>query len=249
MKKLLILFAPWISGCWLGNPSTVNSHGTQLMQIAYTGDNEKWTKQYFYDTDARLIMIEDNRSTGRRVEITYSGERLIQYVTYRLDDNTLIFRDSILYAAGGLPEKQLHFSINAGPDLPFSWVYEFTYDDHGRLFKRSSYSVRAGKYTSHNTYFWDGDNVERMEYRDAQEELLYEYFYTYDDNPNYLKNIPVYNPGALSANNAVMTQAIDHYGNLDLICNPCEVKYRYNRDGYPVEAKFKHGVRMLLTYE
>ena len=41
----------------------------------------------------------------------------------------------------------------------------------------------------------------------------------------------------------------DHYGNLDLICQPCVAEYKYNLDNLPVSIEFNWGRKMRLKYE
>ena len=81
--------------------------------------------------------------------------------------------------------------------------------------------------------------------------MSYEFFYKYDDKVNYKAGLPIFigDPKSQTANNITDVDWIDHYGNLDLICNPCESTYKYNLDNYPVEIKANSGYDMILTYE
>jgi hypothetical protein len=78
-------------------------------------------------------MIEDFRSLGRRYEIEYQNSKLKEYRTLRMDEEKLIFRDSIIYNPNGTIQAIYNFSINSGENLPLSWIYEYEYDNENRL--------------------------------------------------------------------------------------------------------------------
>ena len=168
-----------------------------------------------------------------------------------MDDNTLIFRDSILYDPNGNIQAIHNFSINSGENLPLTLIYEFEYNIQNRLSKKSTYFVNIGEYTSIEKFYWLGNNVVRTEYFNGEEELYYEYFYTYDDKLNYKKGLPIHitNPVNWSENNVVQMNYKDYVGNLDLLCGPCTSEYKYNLDHYPVSIKHNWGRELMLTYD
>lgn len=251
MKNIAILiFAFCMISCSKGDKFE-QSFGTKLISIEYVNNNGDWTENYSYSTNDTLIKIEDFRSLGRRYEIDYQNSKLKEYRTYRMDEETLIFRDSILYNPNGTIQAIHNFSINLGEDLPLSWIYEYEYDNENKVSKKSTYFVRIEEYSSIEKYYWKGDNIDRVEYYNGDEELYYEYFYKYDDKINYKKEIPtsISDPINWSENNVVKMKWKDYYGNLDLICGPCETEYRYNLDNYPVEIEPSGGRLLKLKYE
>ena len=227
------------------------SFGTKLVSIEYEANNDSWTENYSYLSNGELNMIEDFRSLGRRYEIDHQSSILNEYTTYRIDDEKLIFRDSILYNSNGTIQAIHNFSINLGEDLPLSWIYEYEYDNENKVFKKSTYFVRTQKYTSIEKYYWGEDNIKRVEYYNGDEELYYEYFYEYDDKVNYKNDFPtsISDPINWSENNVTKMNWNDYYGYLDIICRPCETEYKYNLDDYPVEIEYSWGGILKLKYE
>lgn len=225
--------------------------GTRLISIEYSDVNNDWVENYSYSSNSELLTIEDFRSLGRRYEIEYLNNKLKEYSIFQIDDDKLIFRDSIKYDENNNVEAIYKFSINSGENLPLSLICEFKYDDSNRVLKKSTYSILSQEYFSIEKYFWTGENITRVEYYDSDEELRYEYFYKYDDKVNYKKNlqIGISDPINLCRNNVVEMNWSDHYGNLDLICSPCITEYHYNLDDYPVFIKHYSGRELNLEYD
>jgi len=251
MKKTAILFfAIFIFSC-SKEKVIEQSSGTKLTSIEYEDENDSWIENYSYSPNSELIKIEDFRSLGRRYEIDYQNSKLNEYTTYRMDEEKLIFRDSIIYNSNGTIQAIHNFSINSGEDVPLSWIYEYEYNVENKVSKKSTYFVTTQEYTSVEKYYWNGDNIERVEYYNGDNELYYEYFYKYDDKINYKKDIPINisDPINWSKNNVTEMNWKDYLGNLDLICRPCVVKYKYNLDNYPISIEFNWGRKAKLTYE
>jgi hypothetical protein len=227
------------------------SSGTKLISIEYTDDNRNWLENYYYSNNGKLEEVQNFYSLGRKYSIEYEKDQIKEYSTYKMDENKLIFRDSILYNPDGTIQAIHNFSINSGEDLPLSWIYEYEYDIENRVSKKLTYYVRIQEYTSIEKYYWNGDNIERAEYYNGDEELYYEYFYKYDDKLNYKKAIPtsISDPINWAKNNVTEMNWNDYYGNLDLDCQPCIAKYKYNLDNYPVSIEFNWGRKFNLKYE
>ena len=227
------------------------TYGTKLISIAYKEDYNSGIEEYSYSSNDELIMIEDFRSLGRRYEVEYDNGLVKEFFTYRIDNNKLIFRDSILYNADRSIHAIYNFSINSGEDLPLTWIYEFEYDNESKVTRKSTYFVNIGEYTSIEKYYWKENNIERVMYCDKDEVLYYEYFYEYDNKKNYQKNLStdLSDPINWSDNNVTSMDWNDYVGNLDIICRPCIAEYVYNLDNYPVSIKYNWGREMILSYE
>ena len=257
MKKLIWIIASSLAlSC--SEDAIPDTGGTRLLSIngtvEYPDSRDTWQETYHYDPNGRLTLVENTRSLGRRYEIAYEGERILQYLTYQRDNNRLIFRDSVAYTADGLIDKIYSFSINAGPELPLDFVIAFDYDSLQRVVERKSYLWPSEQYFIREKYDWDDTHIVRKQdyyYEAGEEEFRYEYFYAYDDQHNYKIGIPYYlnNPINWGPHNVTVMDWRDYYGNLDLICRPCQYTYRYNRDGYPVEITTNYGRSEVATYE
>lgn len=251
MKHILIFLTALLIISCSKDDETITSQGTKLISIDYLEENKNWKENYLYDSNNKIYEVKNLYSLGRRYEIEYSDEKLKQYTTYRISDNKKIFRDSILYNSNGNIEKIYNFSINSGEILPLTWIYEFEYDNFGKLYKKSTYFKSTEEYTRFEKYYWNGQNIERIEEYNETEELYYEYFFTYDDKVNYKRNIPIFisDPINWSANNVTIMNWNDYYGNLDIICRPCESTYKYNLDQLPIKIETNWGRKLELRYE
>ena len=97
MKKTVVLF---VIICFIScskDNEIEQSSGTKLLSIKYEEDRDSWIENYAYSSNDQLIKIEDFRSLGRRYEIDYQNSKLKEYATYNMDEEKLIFRDSIIY--------------------------------------------------------------------------------------------------------------------------------------------------------
>ena len=251
MKKIIILFFVINLVSCSKDGEFEKSTGTKLISIEYEDDNDSWIENYNYSSNGELVKIEDFRSLGRKYEIDYHNSKLNEYKTYRMDEEKLVFRDSIIYNSNGTIQSIHNFSINSGEYLPLSWIYEFEYDNENKVSKKSTFFVTTQEYTSIEKFYWKGNNIEKVEYYNEKEELYYEFFYEYDDKINFKKIIPtgISDPINWSENNVLKMNWNDYYGNLDIICRPCVTEYIYNLDNYPISIKFNWGREMKLKYE
>lgn len=246
-RNILIFVLLLLAGCEFG---PLDTGGTRLVEAKYEGKyGDNWSEKFMYDRKGNLVEIIDRRSGGQRVKIDYAEGRVIQYTTYLLSQDEVIFRDSIGYNPHGLIDKIYSYSRNAGPDLPLNWIREFEYDSLGVLLSKRSNILPSQEVNRLERYYWKGANVERMEFYE-DEELRYEYFYTYDDKVNFRKGDPRFlaEPISWSENNITATNWIDYYGNLDLICRPCVNEYLYNLDDRPISITTNWGQKTILRY-
>ncbi len=249
MKVITILI---LAICFIAcsNEEVEQSYGTKLTLIEYMEGDRNWVENYSYSSNDKLNMVEDFRSLGRRYEIEYQDKQIKEFSTYRIDNDKLIFRDSIVYNPNRTIQAIYNFSINSGADLPLSTISEFKYNNQNKVSKKSTYFVTSDKYFSIEKYYWSENNIEKAEYYNGDEKLKYEFFYKYDDKVNYNKGTPMRtsNPIYWSDNNVTETDWKDYSGTLDLLCGPCIAEYKYNLNNRPVSIKYNWGRKLVLTY-
>lgn len=226
------------------------SAGTQLISIEYGNNNDGWIVNYYYSSDNKISKIEDLSSLGRRYKIAYQDDKMSEIRTYAMHNESLIFRDSIIYNSNGTIQAINKYSINSGEDLPLSWIYEYEYEEN-KVVKMSRYFVQLQKYTAIEKFYWSGNNIGRLQYFNGEEKLQYEYFFEYDDKENYQRGLPtvISEPISWSENNVTKMNWNDYLGNLDLNCRPCVTEYKYNVDGYPISMKSNGGSVVKLNYK
>ena len=249
MKKLLLslLIIGW--GC--SEDDITDSRGTRLLSIDYASNGQAWTESYHYRADGALVRVEDRRSLGRCYELEYQDTTLTQVFTYQIEDDALIFRDSLTYTADGQIDVIHVYARNSGENLPLDTRYDFDYDASGKVIERKTYYRGEDVARWVDKYYWEEDNITLTERYDEEGVLHFDYSYTYDDQNNYKKQVTphLYDPVNWSANNITVSTLGDYFGVLDVSCVVCTTSYHYNRDGYPVEIVTDWGKRMRLTYE
>jgi len=249
MKEItLLVFAILLIGC---DPygDIMNINGTKLLSITYKQDKEKWVEDFEYDSLDRLVKVSDMQEvTGRVYTIEYDDERIVKVRKYDLDDGTEIYRDSFVYTPGGLMEKD--FFINSKTGIAES-AYEYEYDSTGVLSVKKFVSFNPLEYLSYDKYYWENGNVVRAEEFDANWNLLYEFFYEYDNKINYSSILPylIFEPLSRNKNNVTKSSWNDYNGDLDIICNPCITKYDYNLDGFPIKILQEGKRKLELKYQ
>ncbi|MDX8340826.1 hypothetical protein SLH46_16635 [Draconibacterium sp. IB214405] len=243
---VLVLFC----SCSKDDVEIENSNGTKLISIDYSYEENEWSEYYYYNSKDQLVEMEDLRSLGRRYEFLYSDDKVEQIETYRISDNRIVFRDSIAYNDAGEIDRIYSYSINLGDDLPLNLIYEFEYDDAGNIVKKTTYSDFYGENPRIQKYYWTDGNVTRAE-EWSGDQLVTEYFYTYDDKIYYKKDARNYATGEVikNRNNVKSISFKDYSGLVDAICNPCESSYTYNLDDYPVKITTSYGRTMRINYE
>lgn len=131
MKKSLLLFA-LVTACFVGCDSVDPlPDGVVLASITHDMGDQSWLELYEYNDAGVLSSVENQNGLGQRRSYLYAGDRLQEKQTIRLDNEQLIFRDSIAYNAAGRVAKVYRFSVNGGADLPLYQVKSMTYNGQG----------------------------------------------------------------------------------------------------------------------
>jgi hypothetical protein len=234
MKKLFLLVAfviAGLSGCDSLDPLP---DGAILSQVAYTSGNQTWLELYAYNDAGQLISVEEQNGLGRKKSFVYSGDRLVETATVRLDNGILIFRDSLGYNAAGQVVKIYGFSINSGDDVPLSQIKSLSYNNQGQLVEVSSEFINLDGYQPRDTYTWQNDNVVQVNHYNG-DELEHEFYLTYDDklSVNLESHTGIGYPEAATRNNVISVDWNDYTGLLDTACKPCTTTYQYSANGLP----------------
>ena len=180
----LLLFALLFVSC-SEESDIVQTNGTRLVSIeSKFGENTK-LENYSYSTSGQLIQIE-NLNTSRS-EFEYRDDVLLERNIYSIVDNQLVSRDSIAYNSDGTISEIYRYSIYSGLQIPFTSLYEFEHDIQNNMTKVSVFSISNNSYISIRKYYWEGNNVSRVENFNGGGGLLFESFYQYDDKINYKK--------------------------------------------------------------
>ena len=214
-----------------------------------------WSQSFFelftYDTEGRLYRHDYTRDKRHTIFKYDSGGRLVSQWTYKSDENKIIFRDSLVYGFSGRISNIYHFSINSGPELPLHSVEILSYSSNGLLERSLTLDARKDKIQYRYDYFWEDNNIVKVEDRNGSNQLRHEWFYTYDTQHNYKLNFPLFIPYLTSQtqNNVVEFSLKDYTGLVDLLCNPCETLWQFNPDGLPVKAEYDWGWTQNIVYE
>lgn len=250
MKKPFLLVAFVIAGLWGCDSVNPLPDGSILSQIAYTSGDQTWLELYEYNDAGQLIAVERQNGLGEKKSFIYSGDRLVETATVRLDNGTLIFRDSLGYNAAGQVVKIYGFSINSGDDVPLSQIKSLTYNNQGQLVEVSSEFVNLEDYQPRDTYVWQNGNVVQVNHYNGAE-LQQEFYLTYDDKLSvYPENfIGIGYPEAATRNNVVSTDWTDYTGLLDTACKPCTTNYQYNANGLPISFTTNWSYAGTLSYK
>lgn len=239
-----------LNGC-LKDDYYIISSGNRLDKISYEENGVSWEEKFGYFDDEMLSEVENSRSLGRRYEVTYENSRVSEIKTFRVDIETLIFRDEYFYDEDGNIVFHKNYSINSGDTLPLSRIDTFKYDEFSRVIEQVSFSNFRNETSSVRKFYWDDNNIVREEYFHGEGDVRYEYFYTYDDKVNYKKGLGIYlyDPLNWSDNNITSMNWNDYVGNLDMYCRPCDNYYTYNEKGLPAIIEQDWGRTIVLTYK
>lgn len=243
---LLIVFVNILCSCSKENVQRTESQ-QRLSSIDYKSDGKQWTENFIYNGDFQLQKIKSGQN-----EYVFEYENgLIKKILNYCNDK-LYGRDSFIYNQEGLLEKKYSFSISFGDNMPLDFTREYFYDDNNRVIEETSFShfIQLRKvYTK--KYFWNvSGNIQHIEEYNGLDELMYEYFMDYDNRMNFelLRKISFDDPRTQTNNNIIKWEAIDHYGNLNLYCNPCDSEYQYNENEMPTAVKYSYK-ELTLNYE
>ena len=226
------------------------SDGTVLSEIRYESNNQTWTDKYEYTDDGQVRSVTSDNGLVERDEFTYANGRLLEKRTVQVQNNRLVFRDSMVYNANGQVAFIYKYSINEGADLPLSSIESLTYDGEGQLIEVSTEFVRVTDYKPRKVYRWRDGNAIQADYYDG-DVLQQEFFFTYDDRPA-LQFENFTNPGNLSLvneNNLIHTDWVDYSGVLDTVCKPCEIAFVYNLNGLPIFLQTNWNLKATFIYQ
>jgi len=251
MKKYLrIIFILAIISC--GKEKITTPVDLQkVITIEYEDRNRLWSEQYDYDAEGHVRQIQIDQIVYTRHNVEYSNEKLLAYNTFQGPDTIKVSKDSFVYNENDRLEKILQYAIESNGNLELRWTSEFEYDAFGKVKKQSYYYNKSESYIGFAEYTWKNGNIVKQTSLNAEKELQYEFFYTYDNKVNYLKKLPNYQRDPLNwgKNNVTKMTYKDYYGNLDLICGPCEQTYTYSLSGYPLNVEYNWGRKLTVTYE
>ncbi|MCE7995038.1 MAG: hypothetical protein HEP71_23875 [Roseivirga sp.] len=250
MKKSFLLFA-LVAICLVGCDSVDPlPHGVVLTAITHDMGDQSWLELYEYNDAGIVTSVEDQNGLGRRRSYFYGGDRLLETQTIRLDNEQLIFRDSITYNGVGQVDKIYRFSVNGGTDLPLYQVKSMTYNSERQLIEVSSDFIGIDDYSPREVYHWEGGNVVQLD-RYNGTALQQEFFLTYDNKvaANLESFVSLGRPEAATRNNIINTDWKDYTGLLDTACKPCTVSYEYSSNGIPTALTTNWSYSATFTYE
>ncbi len=251
MKYLsVLLVSVFIMAC-SNNNEELPVNDAHISTIEHVLQRVNWMETFNYDNDERLISVDNSSTSGGRKEFVYEGNNVTRINHIELSTDTIHQIDSLTYNNEGNLISFNVLSAYPGPGFSEVWSYEFEYDDNGRVSKQTSFFDRSGEDAGYIIFEWTGDNIRKLNYFNQEDDILYEYFYEYDNKLNYAQGIPIYiqEPLYWNRNNITKFDYIDHTGLLDLACGPCTYEFEYNEDDYPSEIEYNWGYTKMLTYK
>lgn len=244
MKKFLsFLLILSIIGC--SKYETVNKSGIQLNYIYSTAPESR--KIFNYDNLDRLNQVKEvvipletwdiryKKNKVSRIDVTNSIQSSVDSFVYNEDSGLL--EKTLLYLHLGFPQQPTRRR-----------TVEFEYNKRDKVIEKRSYDKDGVQYSTEH-FEWKGDNIKYYKYY-SFENIEIESTYFYDNKCNYKKDYPIYltDPINWTANNIVRIESIIHNSLIET-CNPCEIEYKYNKDGYPVEISHNGGAPYILQFE
>jgi hypothetical protein len=143
-----------------------------------------------------------------------------------------------------------------------TWEINYKYDGSEKPLERKTIQIESGKTTSWQKYFWDKNNLIKIQYFNHENTLVTEIEIQYDKAKNYKKQLPIISndpitifpniardPIKLCENNFISYKYTFTTDPTQLICNPCVFKYKYNKDKFPVEVILPNGTIEVLVYK
>lgn len=240
----------FFNGC-LSDDFIIENSGSRLIRINYDNGTRNWSQNFNYSSEGKLLSVNNSDVFGRNYELVYEVEKVKEIISIRVSDDSFIDRDEFHYNEFDEISLRKYFRLDSNEDEILSLIDTFKYDSSNRIIELVSVSVLRNNINYIRKFYWGDDNIEREEYCDENGEVQYEYFYSYDDKNNFKKDLGLYlsDPLNWSNNNIFSTQWNDYYGNLDLICRPCNTYYTYNNYGLPVILDSNTGWRTTQLYE
>ena len=217
----------------------------QLLRILQFTPYNTRRDTFIYEND-QLRSMEEVDSFGRRFDYEFEGDKLIQILTYdKYPEDRLIFRDSLAYDQNGNLLLIYNFSINAGENLPLAIVDSLFYDDQGYLNYHVKYSLRFDKYYSYHLYCWEDGNLKHYKRYNDEQKLASESRARYGDEIDFkeIHSDPRFwlYPNTWSTNDVIISEFIDHIGNIDYACDPCYDNFVYDDRGRLIQAQGIYG--------
>ncbi|OEK05172.1 hypothetical protein [Roseivirga misakiensis] len=257
MKKLVyllpILFVAL--SCENGITPIEIDHFNVQQIVDNTNSDYIQTEDFTYDDQNRLISVRrkvtsdiDFTSDGELVEFKYEGDRLIEKTHKYLPSDTAFQKTNYTYLNDGRLHQELLSYAYSG-EMNVEWINEYTYNAEGQVVGKISYNPNSIDTQTSNKYFWQGDNVQKIEHYYGKT-LIHESTYTYDNAFNYKRGNPYfynYEFDIANKNNVTQVRYKDYSGLLDLACNPCSYSYEYNDRLLPIKVMSTSGFFQSLS--
>ncbi|WP_116127679.1 hypothetical protein [Lewinella sp. IMCC34183] len=232
---LLFLGVLYLAACH-EEPVVIAEYGDVLTEITHTEDHRTWKEKYTYSEDGKLVRVDIFWTPGLGQRLSYLNDRVDEIRTYLLNGDILVIRDSFAYNNLGQLHLIYRYANNAQAELELNVIHTLHYDTTGKVREQVIVGAQSQRTLVRRNFFWNGNNIERMEYFGDDNDLRYEYFYTYDDKVNYKKGLGIYlnEPVTWTENNVREMDWTDHYGDLDMECKPCiSTITSYNKSNLP----------------
>ncbi len=227
----------------------------QIASISYelgspfTASN--WTEVFQYD-DSRLIRMDSDNGLKEYSIFEYDqAGKLVEIKHYYLEENKLISKDSLAYNSFGHIASIYQFSINDQESLVMYGKTSLSYNHNRKLSALVFRNIETDEIWRRSSFTWEEGNIIKAENFSADGQLLHEWFYTYDDKRNYKLGNPAFLHDilAISSNNLIESNVVDHTGILDLACYKCSSSYSYDEHGLPKTIAYNWGTVLQIEYK
>ena len=261
MKKLVIIL---LIGCLMGcskedkfdvcsfedSSTEQSSLGTRLVSIIYNPRYDGCHKEHFiYNSEGQIISTEQTPDRGMIYNVTYENN-LVKEVIYS-GNSINTHQDSFFYDSNGMLEFVYQFRNNVSNKLVLDKIMTYTYDSENKLSMVSHYSSSVDSLIGIERFYWEDNNIVKVEAYDDLDELLFESSYEYDDKINYRKGLPEHftNPITWGENNVIFSMVKNPRDQSVNRLDVREFEYEYNLDNYPTFIDRPLAGEMKLFYE
>ncbi|HAA11650.1 MAG TPA: hypothetical protein DCE41_08100 [Cytophagales bacterium] len=221
----------------------------KVESIETMGDNG-FLQSFVFGPGGQLQRIESSRPYDEEYQLEYVEGQLTGMRIYWPQTQLLYSSVAITYnLSGAVREVEVQYFDENG-EVTATTHYAYEYDSRNRIREIWGTRSSASNYSFGRRFHWSQGNISQVDFLDEDRELMHEFFYKYDGRNNYQRGLPtsIYNPLLWGDHNIVEMSAEDYTGLLDLACNPCKTKYRYNLAGYPVSVTQEWGEDQTITY-